>query len=86
MIGQYVCIVVARNTRIGTIEAARFDKDHASFLFHQDSRIAFRLPDIWLRDSEFEECQRPTDEQVTRINDLSIQDESVELRRTPCLT
>lgn len=74
MIGQYVRIVVAPNTRMGTIEAVHFHEDHVSFLFHQDSRIAFRLPDIWLRDFEFEECKRPTDEQITRINDLRIED------------
>lgn len=75
MIGQYVRMVVAPNTRIGTIQAVQFRRDHASFLFHQDPRIASALPDIWLRDSEFEECDRPTDEQIMRINELRTRDE-----------
>ena len=74
MIGQYVCMVVAPNTRIGTIKAARFDKDHVSLLFHQDPRLVFRLPDLWLLASEVEECNPPTDEQVERINEVRIQD------------
>ena len=75
MIGQYVRMVVAPNTRIGTIKAARFDKDHASFLFHQDPRLVFRLPDVWSQASEVEECKPPTDEQVERINEVRIQDD-----------
>jgi hypothetical protein len=74
MIGQYVRIVAAPNTRMGTIKAARFNRDHVSFLFQQDSRIAFALPDLWMRDSELEECRRPTDEQVAMINNMTIQD------------
>ncbi len=74
MIGQYVRIVTALNTRIGTIKAARFDRERVSFLFHQDPRLAYTLPDVWMRDSEVEECNRPTDEQVAMINNLTIQD------------
>lgn len=68
MIGQYVRMVAARNTRMGTINAARFDRDHISYLFHQDSRLAETFPDAWLREAEFEECDRPSDEQVEVIN------------------
>jgi hypothetical protein len=46
MIGQYVRIVTAPNTRIGTIKAARFDRERVSFLFHQDPRLAYTLPDV----------------------------------------
>jgi len=74
MIGQYVRMIAAPNTRIGIIQAARFDRGHVSFLFHQDPRIIFALPDLWMRDSELEECRRPTDEQVSMINDITIQD------------
>lgn len=75
MIGRYVRMVVAPNTRMGTIEAARFDRERASFLFRQDPRIDFKLPDVWIRDSEVEECARPTDEEVALINNMEIQDE-----------
>lgn len=74
MIGQYVRIVTAPNTRIGTIQGARFDRDHASFLFHQDPRIVFKLRDIWMQESELEECMRPTNAQIARINNMAVQD------------
>jgi hypothetical protein len=74
MIGQYVRMVAAPNTRIGTIKAARFDSDHVSFLFHQDVRLMFVLPDLWMSDSELEECTRPTDEQVAMINNMAVRD------------
>jgi hypothetical protein len=72
MTGQYVHMVADPN-RIGTVKAARFDKDRALFLFHQDPRIEWTFPDVWLEDSELEVCTRPPDEQVARINDLTIQ-------------
>ena len=75
MIGRYVRMVVAPNTRIGTIAAARFDRDHASFLFHQDPRIEHKLPDVWIRDSEIEECPQPTEEEVAMINNMTIRDD-----------
>ena len=75
MLGEFVRMLVAPNTRIGTIQAVQFRKDHLHFLFHQDPRITIRLPDIWLRDSEFEECKRPTEEEITRINNLNIPNE-----------
>jgi len=74
MIGQYVRMVVAPNTRIGTIAAARFERDHVSFLFHQDPRLVYTLPDVWMRESELEECRRLSDEQVEMINNMGIQD------------
>jgi len=74
MVGQYFRMVVAPNIRIGIIKAVRFDRDHASFLFHQDPRIKFDLPDLWMRDSELEECRRPTDQQVAMINNMTFQD------------
>jgi hypothetical protein len=74
MIGQYVHIIAAPNTRIGIIKAARFDRDYVSFLFQQDPRLTYTLPDLWMRDFEVEECNRPTDEQIAMINNLTIRD------------
>lgn len=74
MIGQYVRMIAAPNTRIGTIQGARFDRDHVNLLFHQDPRIVPSLPDIWMQESELEECLRPTDEQVEMINNMAVQD------------
>jgi hypothetical protein len=71
MVGQYVHMVADPN-RIGTVKAARFDKDHALFLFQQDPRIEWTFPDVWLEESELEVCARPADEQVAWINDLTL--------------
>ncbi len=75
MIGQCIRMVAAPNTRIGTIKAARFERGHVSVLFHQDPRLVYTLPDVWMQESEFEECIRPTDEQVAMINNIGIQDQ-----------
>ena len=63
------------DTRIGTIKAVPFHKDQIRSLFHQDPRLVFRLPDIWLQASEVEECKPPTDGQVERINEMRIKDD-----------
>lgn len=70
MIGQYVRI--APNTGVGIIKAARFDRECVSFRF-QDPRLTYTLPDVWMRDFEVEECNRPPDEQIAMINNLTIQ-------------
>lgn len=70
MIGLYVRLVMAPKVRIGTVKAARFENRHVSFVFHQDSRFANSLPDVWVLDSDIKECARPTDEQVAIINNL----------------
>ena len=75
MVGRYVRMVVAPHTRMGTIEAMRFDGDHVTLLFHQDPRIEFNLPDMWILDSEVEECVRPSAEEVARINDMTTRDD-----------
>jgi hypothetical protein len=68
MIGQYVRMITAPRTRMGTIIAARFDGGRVTFLFHQDPRFADKFPDAWLPNSELEECSRPRDEQIEVIN------------------
>lgn len=75
MIGRYVRMLIAPHTRMGTIEAARFDRDHVTLLFHQDPRIEFKLPDMWIHDSEVEDCARPSEEEVAMINDMTIRDD-----------
>ena len=74
MIGRYVRMVAAPNTRIGIIKAARFERDQVSYLFHQDPRLAYTLPDVWMQESELEECRGLTNEQVAMINNMEIQD------------
>jgi hypothetical protein len=70
VIGQHVRMLVAPYAT-GTVKSARFHEGKVRFLFQHDHRFATRLPDVWLLDSELEECVRPADEEVTRINKLA---------------
>jgi len=69
MIGQYVRMISAPYT-IGTIKAARCNAGQVSFLLEQDVRFAEIFPNVWLRDSEIEECLRPSDDSVATANKL----------------
>lgn len=69
MIGQYVRMTVAPYT-IGTIKAARFDRGRVSFLLQQDARFVESFPEVWLMDSEVEECAPPSDEACKTANEL----------------
>jgi len=66
--GQYDRMVVSPKTRMGTIKAARFDGYRINILLHQDPRLTFQAPDVWLLNSDVTECERPTDEQMAIIN------------------
>jgi len=65
---KYFRVAAAPYTRVGPIIGARFDGGCVSFLFHQDPRLAFAFPDVWLSETELEPCTRPTDEQIAVIN------------------
>jgi len=67
MIGQYVRMRSAPYT-IGTIKAARCYAGQISFLLEQDVRFAEISPDVWVSDSEIEECARPSDDSVATAN------------------
>jgi hypothetical protein len=69
MIGQYVRMISAPYT-IGTIKAARCDAGQVSFLLEPDVRFAEIFPDVWLSDSEIEDCVRPSDDSVATANKL----------------
>jgi hypothetical protein len=67
---QYVRLVDAPRTRIGTITRTKMEHGHIEYLFHQDERIADKLRDFWAMEGDFEPCERPTDEYVATINAL----------------
>ncbi len=67
MIGQYVCMTVPPYS-MGTIKSARFHKGEANFLFQPDSRFSRTIPELWLLDSELQQCQRPGDDYVAMMN------------------
>jgi hypothetical protein len=66
---QYVAMAIAPNTRAGTINAARFDKGHVSYLFHPNPQSDDTSSDIWLLDSDLERDGRPAGEQVVGTSD-----------------
>jgi hypothetical protein len=55
---RYLPIALAPRNRIGIIQAARFDQGHVSYLFHRNDTSS----DVWLLDSDLEECASPTDD------------------------
>ena len=69
--GQYVRMVVAPNTRKGTIIDTKLEHGHVEFLFQHDPRFDDRTPDFWVFESDIELCQRPSDAEVATINMLA---------------
>jgi hypothetical protein len=67
---QYVRLVDAPRTRIGTITSTKIEHGHTEYLFHQDERFADKLRDFWAMEGDFEPCERPTDAYVEQINSL----------------
>lgn len=69
--GSYVRLVLAPNTRKGTItEVVLGDDGKTQFKFHHDERFRDTLPDIYRPEYDFEECDRPSDDEVELINKL----------------
>jgi len=68
--GQYVRLVV-EGTR-GTLGHAIVEHDHLEYLFEPDGRFkTLGMPrNFYVVENEFELCDRPTDEEVARINAL----------------
>ena len=68
--GDYVRHLMAPNTRLGTIEGSKVERDRVHYLFRTDPRFYDPLPDFYVLEGEIELCQRPNDEHVRQINDL----------------
>jgi hypothetical protein len=71
-VGDYVRLVMAPATRMGTIEATQVRRDRVEYHFKLDPRLAEPGPpfEVWLPDVELERCQRPTDQQAATIMHL----------------
>jgi hypothetical protein len=69
--GQYVRMILAPNTRMGTLGEAKTEHGRLEYLFHHDTRFDDVLPPFYVPESDVEACSRPTDDQVTAINKLS---------------
>lgn len=68
--GTYVRLVVAPNTRMGTVTQGTVDAGKERYLFHHDKRFHDTIPDLYVFDYDIEICPRPNDEQVRAINAL----------------
>ena len=71
LVGKYVRLVEAPRSRRGTIVAAREENGRMEFLFHHDDRYRNKISDTYLEESDFEVCERATDEQLRIFNMLS---------------
>jgi hypothetical protein len=70
MVGQYVRLVWAPRTHLGTVTATRGNKLNIEYLFHHDQKFDDKLPDSWVLRCEIEECKRPTNSEVMAVNRL----------------
>jgi hypothetical protein len=70
-IGRNVRLVEAPRTSIGTIRDARLEYGHVEYLFHLDPRFRVQLPDFYVREGDFEFCEKPTDDYIKSVNFLS---------------
>jgi hypothetical protein len=71
--GSYVRLASAPSSRMGTITEELLGEDgKLQFKLHHDERFKDTLPDIYLSAYEFEECVRPTDDEVKQINRLIV--------------
>ena len=68
--GWYVRLLSSQKTRMGSVKAVRFGNGRVSLLFNQDPRFTDAFPDVWVLETEVEECVRLTDEQVAAVNKL----------------
>jgi hypothetical protein len=68
--GMYVRMILAPKARRGTIHLATNGKEEPQFLFRLDPRFADTLPDFFIYDGDVEECERPSDAEVSLINKL----------------
>jgi hypothetical protein len=67
---QYVRLLAAPNTRMGTITRIKIEHGRTQYLFHQDERINAPIRDFWAEEGDFELCDRPTDDHVNVINGI----------------
>jgi hypothetical protein len=67
---QYVRLVLAPRTRIGVIIGTKQEHGRTQYLFHLDERFSDGLPDFWVEEVDFEQCERPSDDYVATINAL----------------
>lgn len=70
--GDYVRLLIAPNTRIGTIEGSKTEDGRLLYLFRQDKRVREEkeTADCYVLESELAVSQRPADAEIDIINRL----------------
>ena len=68
--GDYVRVKLSPNTRMGTVEDNKLERGHVEYLFRSDPRFSRQLPDVYLTEDELEHSQRPSDEEIAKIDSL----------------
>jgi hypothetical protein len=70
--GDYVRMLIAPETRMGTIEGHQIERGRTQYHFRQDARLKEVGPsvEIWVFEDEVEACARPTDAYWKRVNEL----------------
>jgi hypothetical protein len=66
--GSYVRMIIAPETRRGTIHIENDGRGVPRFVFQLDPRFAEKLADFIIDEGDIEECERPSDEEITLIN------------------
>lgn len=65
--GSYVRLLAAPMTRRGTIHKARNPAGREQFVFRLDPRFDEQLQDFYVFEDEVEQCERPSDEEVSLL-------------------
>lgn len=70
--GDYVRLLIAPNTRIGTIEGSKTEAGEVLYLFRQDKRVLEEqdTPDCYVLERKLAVSQRPADAEIDILNRL----------------
>jgi hypothetical protein len=71
LIGKTVRSVDSPKTTIGTIQDVHLNNGQIQYLFHLDPRFRIQVADYYMDEGDFELCERPTDEYVNTVNQLT---------------
>lgn len=66
--GSYVRMIIAPETRLGTLYAEVGPHGTPRLLFRLDPRLNEKLDDFIIDEADFEECERPSDEEIASTN------------------
>jgi hypothetical protein len=68
--GTYVRLLLAPNTRIGTVSEGTVEAGKEKYVFRHDPRVNDPLPAMYVFGFDIEACSCPSDAEVQTINAL----------------